>query len=167
MSHGPVSAVPGMTLPEVRKALGKIRHMWTQATPENPLFISSTLVGDNTIAEFCTRFVYNHHIKRHLKSAHQRAQMAEAELASGGDTDATMTLPVSERPKGVPGPKGLDTDPFPFTPGWKPSFVAVDSASSNFWWTQTRAEPKTEPVPQQLPPHAAPTSSSRKKRKRD
>lgn len=69
----PASAVSGMTVAEVRKALGKIRQMWFHSTPQNPLFISEILVGSKTIADFCTEFVYGHHLKRHYKSAQQEA----------------------------------------------------------------------------------------------
>jgi hypothetical protein len=158
----PVSAVPGMTLPEVRKALGKIRQMWAEATPENPLFISTILVGSNTIAEFCTRFVYNHHIKRHLKSAHQRAQLAEMEEAAGTYAeDAATTAPSP--PKGVQGPKGDDKGtPFPFTPGWMPSCVPVD-VSVPCWWTPTAVkEEKEQQQPKSKPSDAAPVVSAPK-----
>ena len=109
-----------MTVAEVRKALGKIRNLWAQSTPNAPLFICLSLVRDKTIAEFCTEFVYGHHLKRHRKSTQQRL------LLPTGAIPAAACEAV-----GIAGPKGDSADPYPFTPGWRPKEVFADASK---WW---------------------------------
>jgi hypothetical protein len=85
-----VSAVPGMTLPEVRKALGHIRQLWKDSTPQQPFFVSNVVHNQRTIAEFCTQFVYGHHLKRHFKSVQQRA----VEPATRPSTEPAIDIPT-------------------------------------------------------------------------
>ena len=116
----PASAVHDMTVAEVRKALGKIRQLWSQSSPTAPLFICLNLVRDKTIAEFCTEFVYGHHLKRHRKSTQQRL------LTPAGAIPAAACDAV-----GIAGPKGDAADPYPFTPGWRPRELPTDASK---WW---------------------------------
>ncbi len=193
------SAVQDMTVAEVRKALQKIRQLWFQSVPNNPLFISSTLfVKDKTIAEFCTEFVYGHHLKRHYKSSHTHHHNRQREnqrqkhitkdiglkrictrkreedekeevnenkagghqakneenidddddnddddkaerVCSGGILKAgagsdVVRIPSKVVSTGIAGPKGEDpSDPFPFTPGWKPKYYTLPTESSAWW----------------------------------
>ncbi len=112
-----VSAVPGMTLPEVRKALGHIRQLWKDSTPNQPFFISNTVHNQRTIAEFCTQFVYGHHLKRHFKSVQQRQAFEELErhAVSGASSTKTETTAQHEPSTGV------------------------------MWWQQAESEPATKP----------------------
>jgi len=125
----PASAVQDMTGAEVRKALGKIRTLWYKSGPTCPVFICSNLVRDKTIAEFCTEFVYGHHLKRHHKSSQQQ----KLQMTSDAGTDAASTVPASGRP----GPKGDEDDPFPFTPGWAPREIPIVSK----WWEHPDSTP--------------------------
>lgn len=124
-AHAPVpaSAVHDMTVAEVRKALGKMRQLWAQSSPSAPLFICLNLVREKTVAEFCTEFVYGHHLKRHRKSTQQRLLTP----AGGG---AFLSAHLHEN-TGVAGPKGDSADPYPFTPGWRPKELSVESEK---WW---------------------------------
>ena len=108
------SAIPGMTVAEVRRALGRIRSIWSNADPQHPLFLSDPLVNSLTIGEFATLFVGGHHLKRHEKSKCQRAALVNAYEIEKFAASGTIKL-------GVPAPKGktLD-DPFPFTRRWRP-----------------------------------------------
>ncbi len=60
-----MSAVSGMTVAEVRRAMDAARTLWRQATP---LALSTPLCacGDETLTlqGFCTRFVLGQHKKR-------------------------------------------------------------------------------------------------------
>jgi hypothetical protein len=129
----PSSAVQDMTVAEVRKALQKIRQLWFQSSFNAPLFICQTLFPKHkTIAEFCIEFVYGHHLKRHYKSTQQKERKTQKE-------SSVQTSSVST---GVAGPKGLDaSDPFPFTPGWKPKY---HSGIENRWWEKHAAIGKTQ-----------------------
>ena len=125
-AHAPVpaSAVHDMTVAEVRKALGKMRQLWAQSSPSAPLFICLNLVREKTVAEFCTEFVYGHHLKRHRKSTQQR-------LLSPSAGGGAFLSAHSQESTGVAGPKGDSADPYPFTPGWRPKEQPVDSEK---WW---------------------------------
>jgi hypothetical protein len=76
------SAVKGMTVAEVRKALGCIRHMWSVSSGNQPLFICNTLANGERIADFCTEFEYGHHLKRHYKSSQGTRLTSSSSLAS-------------------------------------------------------------------------------------
>ena len=61
------SAVPGMSVPQVRRALAIIRARWCEHTPVTMMRLSDELVGDCTIGEFAFNFVLGHHHKRHKR----------------------------------------------------------------------------------------------------
>ena len=62
------SAVPNMTVANVRKALSALRQDWKQQSWHAP-FDSMTIVhGDMTYERFAYNFLLGHHIKRHQKS---------------------------------------------------------------------------------------------------
>ena len=68
------SAIPGLSVAEVRKCLGKLRINWTYHSQETPMDISSTVwESENahrppiSMSDFAYRFVIGHHRKRHLK----------------------------------------------------------------------------------------------------
>ena len=96
-----ISAVPGMTLPEVRKALGHIRQLWKESTPQQPFFVSNVVHNQRTIAEFCTQFVYGHHLKRHFKSVQQRQACDELEKHAAAAADPETAKDVPPRQDGV------------------------------------------------------------------
>ena len=126
----PLSAVQDMTVAEVRKALHKMRQLWFKSTPNNPLFICSILVGEKTIADFCTEFVYGHHMKRHYKStALQNIAMAFRNTTDSAASDEDSYISKTA----IAGPKGDLSDPFPFTPGWKPTTIVL-SNPTDMWW---------------------------------
>jgi hypothetical protein len=117
------SAIPGLSVAKVRRALFRMRKAWAVATPNNPIFLCDVLIQpDMTIGQFATRFVYGHHMKRHQKSLHLRAIMRKVRTDKGA-----LCAPALE-PAGVPGPKGTGPDDaFPFTPGWR--WRALDPAA--------------------------------------
>ena len=146
------SAVKGMSVAEVRKALQQIRQTWTDSSESAPLWLCDVLVIDSggvcngaggpdaplpatarTIADFSTEFVYGHHLKRHEKSLHKRDALAKA--ARGFDAPPHRAAPTC-----VQGPKGLPGDPFPFTAGWMPKTAAgraaFEAAGTMGWWCQ-------------------------------
>jgi len=144
----PASAIQDMTGAEVRKALGKIRTMWYQSGPNCPVFICSNLVRDKTIAEFCTEFVYGHHLKRHHKSSQQQ----KLQMANEPGVASSSKVPASGRP----GPKGDDHDPFPFTPGWTPREIPID----NKWWEYPESMSSAAAPPAEGPPEG-PTKATK------
>jgi hypothetical protein len=181
-----------MSVAEVRKALSKIRARWAQSTVNNPLFISEVLVGSKTIADFCTEFVYGHHLKRHFKSQRPSGAVAADDASSTAPASASASTAdaVDAARKGVgcrggvPGPKGDSQHPFPFSPGWKPIALPDAALPAQQWWkkpleslkpsmpapTNTESVP-AEPVELWPAPHpfpakeqvAAATKSTRKR----
>ncbi len=61
------SAIPDMSVAEVRKALGEVRKRALVQTPTQPLFITDPLTDTLTVQDFCLKFVCGHHDKRHNK----------------------------------------------------------------------------------------------------
>jgi len=61
------SAIPNMTVAEVRKALGEVRKRATAQTPGKPFYITDMLTEKMTMQDFCLKFVCGHHDKRHNK----------------------------------------------------------------------------------------------------
>ena len=61
------SAIPDMTVGEVRRGLDMIRRRWRERTPEQPFFISDMLCNNYTMEQFAFLFVMGHHYKRHNK----------------------------------------------------------------------------------------------------
>jgi len=96
-----------MSLPEVRKALGNIRAMWQQSGPNNPLFVCTILAGTTSIADFCTQFVYGHHLKRHHKSS-QLKQLLQEPLPEPLPVPASTGMWWQQSPIGA----GPDDDDF-------------------------------------------------------
>lgn len=66
------SAVPGMTVAEVRRGLAQIRQAWEAHCPERPLFGSDTLFNGMTFEHFAFEVTLSQHKKRHQKSARRR-----------------------------------------------------------------------------------------------
>lgn len=114
------SAIPDMTVAEIRRALGKLREMWATASPTRPLFICDILHNNKSIAEFSTEFEYGHHLKRHYKSVAQTTILNRQRSNAAGSG-----LPECDSRRGtaVPGPKGDVGDPFPFSATWEPKTV--------------------------------------------
>jgi hypothetical protein len=163
------SAVPNMTVAEVRKALFQLRELWNASSETQPLWICNELMNGTSIANFATELVYGHHLKRHLKSTSYMqtggggGNGGVGGLGTGTDRDpyfdtdvisSATTLPTSPVQPRVarPGPKGTLDDPFPFTPAWKPrtelgktrfqTFQLIQSESRS---TRLEVEPEPEP----------------------
>ena len=127
------SAVPEMSVAEIRRALSKLREIWSHTTPESPLFVCDKLHNNNSIAEFAKEFVFGHHLKRHYKSVTQTglqlrkqrnnaASSASIQARGAGGTGVGTGSATACTAGGlaVPGPKGDANDPFPFASTWFP-----------------------------------------------
>ena len=61
------SAIPGMSVPHVRRALSTLRIHWAENTPVNMMRLSNELIEGMTIGQFAYNFVLGHHHKRHKR----------------------------------------------------------------------------------------------------
>lgn len=59
------SAIQGLSVSEVRKALCEVRNRELQSSEKHPLYITDVLSNNMSIDEFCLKFVCGHHNKRH------------------------------------------------------------------------------------------------------
>jgi hypothetical protein len=79
------SAISGVTVPEVRRALDALRTAWNNPSPfyvSAPLSFEGTeksrmkrkqqvqSPGGETMESFCIKYVMGHHVKRHGRSKH-------------------------------------------------------------------------------------------------
>lgn len=154
-SNHATSSIPHMTVAEVRRALSEMRQRAAVACPESPLWIVDRLSNGMMIAEFAQKFVYGHHLKRHNKSA---VKSTVAKEAIEGPVSQTELI-------GLPGPKGDVSDPFPFTPGWKPTTEEGRKAFAGTPWVEipslesinvekdegSESDPEAEAPPEQEP----------------
>ena len=63
------SAIPDMTVAEVRRGLDFVRTQWReQQESGSPFHLSERLFNGMTVQEFCFKFTLGHHYKRHAKS---------------------------------------------------------------------------------------------------
>ncbi len=63
------SAIPDMTVAEVRRGLDFVRTKWReQQEGVNNFHLSEQLFNGMTVQEFCFKFTLGHHYKRHAKS---------------------------------------------------------------------------------------------------
>jgi hypothetical protein len=76
------SAIPEMTVAEVRKSLGEVRRRAATQTPEQPFFITDSLTPDFTMQQFCLKFVCGHHDKRHNKGKRSKKGVLSEESSS-------------------------------------------------------------------------------------
>lgn len=67
-SRNMTSAIAGITVPCVRKALNEIRQLWARNSAAEVFRPSDNLVQDLTIEQFAFLFVLGQHNKRHHKS---------------------------------------------------------------------------------------------------
>ena len=87
------SAIPGVSVPEVRRGLDALRTAWNNA--DAPFYFSAPLSVDgpdvattrkrkkapekqepsklDTMESFCIKYIMGHHVKRHEKSKHPKA----------------------------------------------------------------------------------------------
>lgn len=148
------SAVPNMSVAEVRKALFQLREIWGMASEASPLWICSDLMNGTSIADFATELVYGHHLKRHLKSTscitggsqvRDDGDPVENEHATTGEA-TPKTYECAERAgrqkAARPGPKGTPEDPFPFTTSWKPRTDVGVSSFEKFREPTMAADPE-------------------------
>lgn len=66
------SAIEGIHVAEIRKALQQVRDTWKNHNIDTPICLSSPLYNGMTIEQFSFRFVLGQHIRRHFKSASGR-----------------------------------------------------------------------------------------------
>lgn len=89
LSRGHVtSAIPDMTVPNIRRGLAQGREAWRTSSPAAPLFICMPLIEGMTMEEFAMRFVLGQHLKRHAKSSVQRAALQHIQSTLSTDTEA-------------------------------------------------------------------------------
>ena len=62
------SAIPSMTVAEVRRSLADLRAAWRAHDPAAPFSITSKVTETMSYADFALMFVMGHHRKRHQKS---------------------------------------------------------------------------------------------------
>ena len=63
------SAIPDMTVAEVRRGLDFVRTKWREQQEGGGSFhLSEQLFNGMTVQEFCFKFTLGHHYKRHAKS---------------------------------------------------------------------------------------------------
>jgi hypothetical protein len=70
------SAIPEMSVADIRKGLQRLRLAWDKRGPETPLFLSDPLIRGMSMEEFAMRLILGQHLKRHAKSLLQRAAAA-------------------------------------------------------------------------------------------
>lgn len=61
------SAIPGLTVAQVRRALLEVRKKAQKHTPDDPFYITDKLSNGIQINHFCLDFVQGHSDKRHNK----------------------------------------------------------------------------------------------------
>ena len=59
------SALPGISVSDVRRLLDTVRKQWKEQSDEKPFCIFNLLNDEITIQEFCYAFVDGNHKKRH------------------------------------------------------------------------------------------------------
>lgn len=61
------SAIPDMSVGEVRRNLDAVRKRWKDASTERPFYLTDTLTDTSnvTVQQFALKFVVGHHFKRH------------------------------------------------------------------------------------------------------
>ena len=65
------SAVPGMTVASVRRALSSIRQDWKSHQWDRPFDSATRLPNGRSYEAFAYAFLLGHHVKRHRKSKRQ------------------------------------------------------------------------------------------------
>lgn len=60
------SAIPGMTVGEVRRNLDVVRRRWRDMD-EHAFFITDPLTAELQVQQFTLKFVRGHHFKRHQR----------------------------------------------------------------------------------------------------
>lgn len=72
------SAISGLPVSGVRKALLEVRTMYQSNTPAHPMYMTDTLSCGQPIQNFCLDFVRGHSDKRHNKGKPAAAAAANA-----------------------------------------------------------------------------------------
>jgi hypothetical protein len=67
MNRRVTSAIDGMSVAEVRRALDVVRKGWSH---EAPFHLTGALFNGMTHQQFCMELTLGHHTKRHAKSKH-------------------------------------------------------------------------------------------------
>jgi len=63
-----LSAIDGMSVPDVRISLASLRPMWQQHSPVVPMYMCTILPCGMSANEFAFNFVLGHHRKRHRRN---------------------------------------------------------------------------------------------------
>lgn len=98
------SAIPEMTVANIRKGLLVVRIMYNTSTREAPMFVCDALFEGLTVQEFAMRLVLGQHLKRHGKSQLQRAAVAHFQQQQQQQHQHTQQAdagPVSSHGRGV------------------------------------------------------------------
>ena len=87
------SAIPDMSVANIRRGLLLARNMFKKSSPTAPMFVCDALFEGLSLQEFAMRLVLGQHYKRHCKSQLQRAAAAHFQ-ATGGlpETPAALTM---------------------------------------------------------------------------
>ena len=85
------SAIEGLSVSDVRRALYMMRQHWRKHSPDNPLRLARPLFPAFSIEEFALRFVLGQHEKRHQKTRRETE-------AQGSQRVVTMFRQQSGRP---------------------------------------------------------------------
>lgn len=73
------SAIPDMTVAEVRRALQELRKKWKDSTEDDLFYPSDPLFNGLTVESFALMQVTGHHKKRHMKcKSYQNAKNKES-----------------------------------------------------------------------------------------
>lgn len=62
------SAIPSMSVADVRKALQMVRKSWCLHSMHTPMNTIAEATPSMSAGQFCYLFVRGHHLKRHAKS---------------------------------------------------------------------------------------------------
>lgn len=80
------SAIDGMSVAEVRRALATLRRTWEEASTEGrPFYLTGEpLVRDHSVQQFSYMFVRGHHAKRLSKNRQATVESPPHRVASAG-----------------------------------------------------------------------------------
>jgi len=90
------SAIPDMTVAEVRRGLDFVRTQWREQQEEDSAFhLSHQLFNGMSVQEFCFKFTLGHHYKRHAKSK----RGADAAVEDDGSAELPEPPPATGKRK--------------------------------------------------------------------
>lgn len=84
ISRKVTSAIPGLSVAQVRRVLDTIRRSWGDRD-ETPFELSAHAIEDMNVQQFALAFVIGHHQKRHARKRQARERRAGAGTGGGGE----------------------------------------------------------------------------------